>query len=219
MGLLSSTWEAIKSTCQSILDAIFGRREDWQEKYDAQQDITQRAYSPEEPDIVLHHKCIEYINSKFPYGVEYYINNSSVDERMECLRKMTEELSLIYDVSLNGVILYTPENESDNRTGGFYDSSDNTIHLNVSFLFYENQAWVTEMFLTVFHELKHARQWAAIQNWKDYGYSNELLYSWNMNWLPGNYILPEESDEGYRKQPIEFDAFAFMEQLRSSLST
>ena len=58
------------------------------------------------------------------------------------------------------------------------------------------------------------RQWFAIKGEQDYGYSPELLYSWAINWKNENYITFMESDEGYRNQPIEFDAFAFEEQFR-----
>lgn len=214
MGFLQSTWEVIKSVGQSILKSIFGRRMDWQERFNELGFSTTPSYTPEEPDIQLRNKCVEYINQKFPHGFEYFYLNSTVDERVEMLKSMTEDLSDIYGVKLNDIVLYTPDNEFKQRTAGYYSTDENTLNLNVSLLFQENMTMSAEAFLTIFHELKHARQWFAIKGEQDYGYSPELLYSWAINWKNENYITFMESDEGYRNQPIEFDAFAFEEQFR-----
>jgi len=265
MGFLQSTWELIRSTCQSILDTIFRRRMDWQEKYDdlvshdnvsddpQKQDnsgfensqekeqesgttsdspiITENPdettsiswqeklrelglsinpqYFPEETDILLRKKCDDYIRDKFPNGFEYFYYSSTIDERLEMVKSMAEELSVVYGVSLYRVNLYTPDPGSNPRTLGYYDPTYNSININVSYLFRCDIRSTAEVFVAILHELKHARQWAAIQGWQDFGYSAELLYEWALNWKPGNYIEPEESDEGYRTQPLEFDAYAF----------
>lgn len=265
MGLVQSTWEFIKSTCQSILDAICGRRRDWQERYDEYissddqtgglseqvvegpddsvedeqknenifEPITETGnqnattpiswqeklrklglsvspkYFPEEIDIQLRKKCDDYLQKKFPNGFEYYYYNSTFDERLEMVSSITQELCTIYAVRLSRVNLYTPTPGSNPRTIGYYNPTDNSINMNASYLFRCDYRSTAEVFLGILHELKHARQWSAIQGWQDYGYSHELLYEWALNWRPGNYIEPEESDEGYRTQPLEFDAYAF----------
>jgi hypothetical protein len=71
---------------------------------------------------------------------------------------------------------------------------------------------IEEQIYTIFHELKHARQWAAVLGEKDYGYSDELLQKWGENMQ--NYIPPYESDEAYRKQPMELDTFGFESILK-----
>lgn len=255
MGLLQSTWEFIKSTCQSILDTICGRRMDWQERYDEfissdeqqtdessdqivddpddsndnsneeEQNETSPItwqeklrklglsaspkYFPEETDIQLRKRCDDYLQAKFPDGFEYYYYNSTLDERLEMVNSMTIELSAIYGVCLYGIKLYTPEPGDNPRTLGYYNPTYNTVNLNISYLLRNDIHSTAQIFITILHELKHARQWAAIQGWQDYGYSNEQLYEWALNWKPGNYIEPEESDEGYRTQPLEFDAHSF----------
>lgn len=214
MGFLQSTWEAIKTTCQFILNAIFGRRMDWQERFNELGFSVEPTYLPEEPDIKLREECIKYVKQKFPHGFEYYYNNSTIDERVEMLKQVTEELCDIYGVKLNDIILYTPDDEYKQRTAGYFSPNDNTLNLNVGLLFQEDMAMSSEAFLTIFHELKHARQWSAIRGWQEYGYSSELLYSWAVNWKNENYVSFMECDEGYRKQPLEFDAFAFEEQFR-----
>lgn len=128
---------------------------------------------------------------------------------------MTEELSTVYNVKLNDIILYAPKSEFESCAAGYYETSNNTLHLNVSLLFNENWRMTAESFLIIFHELKHTRQWAAINGWEEYGYSPEILYSWALNWKNENYVSMLENDEWYRKQPIEFDSFAFSNQLRS----
>lgn len=265
MGFLQSTWELIRSTCQYILDAVFRRRMDWQERYndlvsgdnfsddspgqdnggfeDSQEkgqetetsyDYTIHTgnpdvatpmgwqeklrklgfsatprYFPEETDIHLRKKCDDYLRDKFPNGFEYFYYVSTLEERVEMVKSMAEELSVVYGVNLYQVNLYTPDPGSNLRTVGYYDPMDNSINMNVSYLFRCDIGSTAEVFAGLLHELKHARQWAAIQGWQDYGYSAELLYEWALNWKPGNYIDPDESDEGYRTQPLEFDAYAF----------
>ena len=59
---------------------------------------------------------------------------------------------------------------------------------------------------TIIHECKHARQWAAVDG-VDFGYSRELIEKWKRNFE--DYISCRESDEGYAKQPVEFDASMF----------
>lgn len=266
MGLLQSTWEFIRSTCQSILDTIFGRRMDWQERYDefvtsegptgqsSEQEVSDPddsaeeeqkddgttceqtnetgnqnlttpiswqeklhklrfsvspKYYPEEIDIQLRKKCDDYIRDKFPNGFDYYYYNSTVDERVEMVKSIAVELSAIYGIKLYNVNLYVPDPGSNHKTLGYFNPNDNSIYMNVSYIYRCDIRSTAEVFIGILHELKHARQWSAIQGWQDYGYSAELLYEWALNWKPGNYIEPEESDEGYRTQPLEFDAYAF----------
>lgn len=230
MGFLQSTWEAIKSTCQSILDVIFGRREEWHEKLEEFENLAETEISEEfeennvvnssqylfeQPDVDLTRKCAKYLNDKFPDGFTAYYHNSTVNERIELTRTMTYELAELYGVTISDVVFFNPDTERDMRTAGLFSPNDNSVHLNSSLLNSPNRVSFTDMMLTVMHELKHARQWAAKSGWYDYGYSPELLFSWSANWLDGNYIDFMVDDEGYRKQPLEADAFAFMEQFRS----
>lgn len=241
MGFITTTIKKIISSCQSFLNSLFERKEDWQEKitsyeqsydyddYDlngisefdslhSESDASQKfdtetiqKYAPEYPDVDLANKCRNYIVNKFPNGFFNYLNNSSVDQRVDDLRNFTFELSEVFGVKLNDVILYVPETDFQKNSGGYYSPSDNSVYINISLLFSNNNFYIKEAFIASIHELKHARQWAAVNHWKDYGYSNELIYRWNYNW--NNYTYPEESDEGYRKQPLEFDAFEFSKEV------
>ena len=236
MRFLQSTWETIVSAFQFFLEAIFGRRKDWQEKldefnyleniedslevddyekFDESTVINSVQYQFEKPDIELTKKCAKYIHDKFPNGFAAYYHNSTLDERIDLVRTMTYELAEVYGVNISDVVFFTPNIEREIRTAGQFSPNDNSVQLNFSLLVSPNRASFTDMMLTVLHELKHARQWAAKSGWYDYGYSPELLFSWSANWINGNYIDFMVDDEGYRKQPLEADAFAFMEQFRN----
>lgn len=245
MGFLTKTWEIIKTTCHSILDALMGRRDEWQDKLDelehqeestleqegdpfdsggtdmpdgseysdekVTEELKSDVYQINSVDIELRDKCIEYIKQKFPNGFTYYYENSTVDERLQLLRTMTYELAEIYEVKLYEVDLYTTDGNSPGRCLGCYSPNQNTVRINIHFLFLDNIKWTKEAFLTIFHELKHARQWHAVNDWHNYGYNPGLVYAWAINF--NNYSDGDDCYEDYRKQPIESDAFGFSEKF------
>lgn len=227
MGFISSVFKKIISTSQFLIETILGRRRDWEGKIETldesegtnKEEQTQQAtgdsssvYSPEAPDIKLREQCRQYIINKFPYGVTHYINNSTVDQRASDVKNMTFEMAEVYGVKINDVILYVPETDLEKSAWGYFSPNDNSVYLNASLVYCNDNILNRQVYVTILHELKHARQWAAVNKWQDYGYSKDLIYSWNYNW--NAYIRPEESDEGYRKQPLEFDAFEFSNEIK-----
>ena len=116
------------------------------------------------------------------------------------------------------VIVYPTTEEENMKYGcGFYNRKDNLLCINGVYLYSGDTELIKEQIFTIFHELKHARQWAAIEDRKDYGYSEELIQVWEQNMR--NYISPYESDEAYRKQPVELDTFGFEERLKEGYYT
>lgn len=96
------------------------------------------------------------------------------------------------------------------RTCGYYNHSEQKIALNKAFIASDDNRVITILLNTVIHECKHARQWAAVEG-ADLGYSQQLLDEWKQNFE--DYISPKESDEGYIKQPVEFDAAGFANSI------
>ena len=65
---------------------------------------------------------------------------------------------------------------------------------------------------TLIHELRHAYQNAAIDNPYLYVVSDETWNEWKNNYKVNNYI--NGGSNGYREQPIEWDAINFARQKK-----
>jgi len=57
-------------------------------------------------------------------------------------------------------------------------------------------------------------QYDAVSGRNTHGYSQDLIEKWRENYQ--DYIQPKESDEGYVKQPVEWDASCFAESVYST---
>lgn len=101
----------------------------------------------------------------------------------------------------------------DDTMAGVYVEKKKGIAMNSAFLSSDNELVLRIMVNTIIHECKHARQWDAVSGRDSHGYSNELIATWKENFY--DYIQPEESDEGYYKQPVEWDARCFAEKVFS----
>lgn len=165
-------------------------------------------YVPTKPDQKIARDAKEYLENKFPHGIKESMRNTPSEGRVKVIKEVISAASQILDVEVNKVELFEPTRETGNVCG-FYNRMDNTMHINAYMLLSDRTELAQEQIYTVFHELIHARQWSAVTGKKDYGYSQETLLEWANNFKPENYISPEESDEGYRRQPLERDAFGF----------
>ena len=168
-------------------------------------------YRPEKLDVELALKCKEYLFGIFPNGISEKVQYMSKEELLNLFRQIEKDAEEIMDVSID-VLDFYPGNESpDSRICGYYQNADKSIHLNAAFILSGNPQLVEEMVFIVFHELKHARQWAAMEGYvnktKDYGYSEKQIKIWLEN--ADNYIPSHVCDELYRKQPLENDAYGF----------
>lgn len=163
-------------------------------------------YRPTKPDQDAAKRSKTFLDNKFSRGVKETLRNQSSEERLETIKEVVHNASQILDVKVNDVEYYVPPKERRYECG-YFDRSDNTLHVNMEMITSDHVELAQEQIYTIFHELMHARQWVAVTGKKDYGYPPETLIEWANNFQ--NYISPVEGDREYRRQPLERDAFGF----------
>lgn len=169
-------------------------------------------YKPESIDVELANRCREYLSTVFPNGIKEKIQGMSQEELIEFFKQVEKDAEEIMDVHVDNVNFYATDEEPECGYCGYYSHDGNSLNVNAAFILRGGPELVEEQIYTIFHELKHARQWAAVLKEKDYGYSDAQLESWGENML--NYIPTFVSDELYRKQPLEVDTFGFESILK-----
>lgn len=169
-------------------------------------------YCPEKPDIELSQKCKDYLSDTFPDGVKEKLRDMSKEERTDFFRMIEKKAEEIMEVHVDIVDFYQTDEKPDCYYCGSYSHEDNSFRINANFIVCDDLDLVEEQIYTIFHELKHARQWSAVLGERDYGYSKEQLLLWAENF--NTYIPPVISDELYRKQPVEMDTFGFESILK-----
>lgn len=186
------------------------------QEYIKQVEEADAKYHPERPDVELAQKCKEYLSEVFPYGVESKTQNMSQEELIEFFRQLEKGAEQIMGVNVNANFYAAPDQPAINKTCGFYHHETNTLHINAAFILSGDSKLVEEQVYTIFHELKHARQWAAIEGYlystHDFGYSEQQIREWATNF--DHYIPNFVDDEWYQKQPLENDAFGFESILK-----
>lgn len=223
MGFISSAIEGVKNFISSIMNSISERVNVWNERrqqtrerssYIRQIENFESTYCPEVPDQELALRVRQYLKEKFPNGIEERLFQMSVDELPDFFMEIEKDAEVIMDVTTEEVVIIYPKTEEEiMKYGcGFYNIENNLLCINGAFLYSGNIDLIKEQIFTIFHELKHARQYAAVERKKDYGYSEELMQTWEQNMK--NYITYRENDEAYRKQPLEMDTFGFEELLK-----
>lgn len=223
MNIIEKSIEIVKDVFSSLIYEISCKLQEWQirceiikekKKYVGRLESNELLYVPEEPDKELALRMVSYLKEHFPNGIETKLQELSIDERKDLICEIVEDTVELFDIDpVSFEIMYPTSREAFFACGcGFYKKSENLLCLNGAYLMDERLELVKEQIYTIFHELKHARQFAAIANEKNYGYSEEIIDAWKYNTIV--YILPYESDEAYRKQALERDAFGFENYLR-----
>ena len=164
-------------------------------------------YRPEKPDIELSQKCKDYLSDTFPDGIKEKLRDMSGEERIDFFYMVEQKAEEIMDVHVDTVRFYQTDEKPYCYNCGSYCHDDNSIRINANFIVCDDLSLVEEQIYTIFHELKHARQWSAVLGEKDYGYSKDQLVLWAENF--NTYIPAAISDEDYRKQPVVKDTFGF----------
>lgn len=231
---LKETWQDVKKAGREIIEEIQKRTDTWSERAEQfsnkvkqkiidtcnnvktkikekikEHEIRSKhpGYVPTKPDQKAATECKEFLDSKFSRGIRETMSDQNPQERIQTIKEVVKEASQILDVEVDKVEFYESEGEMA-KTCGYFDRTENSLNLNAYMITCDNMRLVEEQVYTVFHELIHARQWAAVKG-KNYGYPSETVLEWAYNFENGNYVLPEVDDELYRKQPLERDAFGF----------
>jgi len=228
MNFIERIFETVRNAFSDLAEVISCKIREWQarceiakgkKRYIGHLTGSEIQYEPEEPDKELALRVVSYLQKRFPNGIESKIQEISIDERKDLICQIVEEVEQIFEVEpVNFEILYPTTAEEFYAYGcGFYNRSENLLCLNGAYLMDEHIELVEEQIYTIFHELKHARQYAAIAHERDYGYSEDILEAWKYNVVV--YIRPNENDEAYRKQALERDAFGFENYVREIFET
>lgn len=164
-------------------------------------------YLPEQVDIDLRERLTEILGSLEGGHLFEHIKSLPFEKRKEYFEKMLLPL-ICKEMNVFPDFLGWFQ---DDKTIGYYREADHGIALNELFLTTDNDYVLRMIINTVIHECKHAMQWDAVSGRNTHGYSQQLIDIWKRNFI--DYISPEESDEGYVKQPVEWDASSFAESV------
>lgn len=174
----------------------------------------------EPTDLEAAERAKETINEHFPYGIEATLEKLSEEERIDKFKELAQ--SAIEDLGLDktdlDVQIEIPETEEQASVFGYFSRRQNTLFINAGFIVCDNLELVKEQVYTIYHELMHARQWAAICAWAStpqgdtMGYSVDRILEYANNYA--HYTSPNENYERYRNQSLERDAYAFESELK-----
>lgn len=206
---LKAKAKAISETIQGWVDRYKKYRESLkrhQEYIDAILD-GELEYKPEDIDIQLRERLKQVVGRLENGKLAEHIKSLSFEERKTYFEKtLLPMIASEMGVSPTFIGWFRDEN-----TAGFYSETHQGIALNELFLASDNEYVLYFIINTVIHECKHAMQWDAVSGRNNHGYSEQQISIWKRNFE--DYIEPRESDEGYVKQPVEWDASSFAESV------
>ena len=201
-------FQRLISKARAIIDSInsWVRRIKRHREYLISVEESTPTYEPEMVDIELAEDLRNSLDKLAPGGLVSYMQKMTPEERVLFVEKnllplIASKMSISYDKL---------EWFEDDRLCGFYNHNNKVIALNMAYLAQNSEKLLTIILNTIIHECKHARQWAAVEG-ADFGYSQHQINEWKRNF--DDYISPRESDEGYFKQPVEFDARGFADSV------
>ena len=201
-------FERLISKARVIIDSISSwvKRIKKHKEYIRDVEESNAIYVPEFVDTKLSEELRNSLDKLAPGGLVAYMQKMTADERMLFIEKnllplIASKMNVTYDKL---------EWFEDDRLCGFYNHNNKVIALNMAYLAKDSEKLLTILVNTIIHECKHARQWAAVEG-ADFGYSQRQIAEWKRNF--DDYISPRESDEGYFKQPVEFDARGFADSV------
>lgn len=161
------------------------------------------------------------IVSSFPNGITETIANQSEEERIKTYQEFAIEAAkdMGLDQIVEDIVFYTPQTEEEMSQFGFFSRHNNNLYINMAFIVCDNVELGTEQVFTIYHELEHARQWAAVcacystPPGETFGYPKEKVLEYANNFV--YYVTPDENYEDYKTQPVERDAYAFEDELKN----
>ena len=230
---LKETWQEVKEAGRKIINNVSERIDTWTDRaeraynevktkiVETYNDVKTKVkekikehkirskhpgYVPTKPDQKIAEESKEFLERKFRRGIRETMRNQTPEERIQTIKEVVKEASQILDVDVDKVEFYQLDSDMG-KTCGYFNRDENSLNLNAYMITCDRMDLVEEQVYTVFHELIHARQWAAVIGKKDYGYTSETILEWANNFFI--YVPPTVSDEMYRRQPLERDAFGF----------
>lgn len=207
-SIAQSNQNQSKSALEKISSMIDRAKWWWQHrKYIKNVKKTKYEYKPEAIDITLSQKLKTKLNEI--KAVEE-MSTKTLVERVDFVEN-TLVPQIIDTMDLDKTNLAFNWYKANNGELGYYSESDRSLNINTNVLDSTDTNTIKVLLNTVIHEFKHAQQYDEITGRKDHGYSKELKEQWKENM--GNYISPDESDEGYMKQPVELDAWEFADSV------
>ena len=202
-------FERLIAKARSIIESIDAwiKRVNRHREYIEDVEVSTPTYEPEMVDVRLAEDLKRELEKMVPEGLVAHMQKMTPEERSSFI----ENILLPFIASKMSINIDRLEwIENDGRLCGYYNHTDNVIALNMAFLASDSEKLLTVLMNTIFHECKHARQWAAVEG-ADLGYSQHQINEWKRNF--DDYISPRESDEGYYKQPVEEDARGFANSI------
>lgn len=132
---------------------------------------------------------------------------ASVEERKEMLRQFLTELNSIFGINIENVNF---EKLDSSSTRGFYSNSNKAITINTSYI--EKKPEDSYMIMrTMIHEMRHAYQYAAIENPMDFVVTQATLDAWQHSF--DTYKNSDDAGyDNYVSQSVEYDAKSFADQ-------
>ncbi len=222
-GAVIAGWQETADYFHERAEAFNENRKKWEERANHQERIIEvidsdESYNSEPPQEILEEKVVTYLQSEFehPEAIGDELVQLQPEQRIEKIEKIANEIAPIYGLKIEPLKYY----EAEDSSMGAYNREENSIYVNTEFLTCDEPELVEEQIYTILHEAMHARQWKALQEYKEkgistYGYSLDTLLEWAECFK--DYIRPEECFEAYTKQAIERDAFGLEERIKKRL--
>lgn len=177
-------------------------------------DNSKEEYANEEaPDVKLISDTIRYFNSRYHGNASRYFEKLSPEERVIELRTVAVYLAAQSEIHLAKVDFFFP-NISNGHIGGYFDRDTHTFYINIAKICSRNGRTVTDVILTIAHEIYHARQFNAVLGVCDYGYSSKRIFEWGENF--NNYFSVEYGPL-YFYQPVELSAYKYEYSISKAL--
>ena len=129
-----------------------------------------------------------------------------MDHRKHIMKSLLAEAQGIMGTSANTseIIWFDNTDPNNGKNGGFYERSENKVHINQDRL---SEKTRTAVMRYVFHELRHCYQYEAYEEGKHTA-SKKTRQTWMNNYA--NYI--GSGEPGHMQQAVEFDAYYFADQ-------
>ncbi|WP_298069902.1 hypothetical protein [uncultured Mailhella sp.] len=193
--------EADESIFKRFIDwikSLFGWKEETKEE-----PLSITREQEKEHDLYMQNEIFALLETP-AYNKETW-SRATVEQRKDILQNYLAELSTIYGVKISSEIDFCHLGTS---TRGQYSPNSKQVTINEDYLSRTDSYQIMQ---TMIHEMRHAYQYAAVEDPGSYNVSAETIEQWKNNFAPGNYYSGDDYSR-YVSQPIEYDAKNFAKQ-------